>query len=487
MSSMRRRSERIRLARVTAESNWSPLRDEHTPVLLALMNTMGLVAMDSTILATVVPSIVADLHDYDQFPWLFSIYLLTQAVTVPVYGKIADMYGRKPLLLFGVGAFLLGSLMGGAAWNMGFLILARAVQGVGAGAISAMSMTVVGDLYTLEQRGRVQGYMASVWAISAVLGPTLGGVFAQFGSWRWIFLLNVPLALLSFVLLVRGYHEHLERHRHRLDYLGATVLTLGLTALILGVLEGGGLWPWLSWQSAAIFALGFGCLAALVPIERRAAEPVIDFDLLRRRLVITTTLVGFFIGAMTMGLTSFIPAYLQASRGLAPILAGLAVATMTLGWPLASTYSSRLYLSRGFRTCVSLGTVIALVGSAVLTATAPWPDALVVGAACFVVGVGLGLAAAPSLIAAQNSVGWAERGQVTALNGLARTAGSAIGVAVFGALSNAVIAAHGGAQSAPAIVAATQAVFVGVVVTALALALMARLMPAEPAPSPAGP
>ncbi len=173
------------------------LRSERGPILLAIMVSTALVAIDSTVIATAVPSIVDNIGGFKQFPWLFSIYLLAQAVTVPVYGKLADLFGRKPVLLLGIGLFLLGSIMCGIAWNMTVLIAFRAVQGLGAGAVQPMSITMIGDLYTVEERARVQGYVASVWGAAAVIGPALGGVFSEYVSWRWIFFVNIPLCVLA--------------------------------------------------------------------------------------------------------------------------------------------------------------------------------------------------------------------------------------------------------------------------------------------------
>jgi multidrug resistance protein len=200
-------------------------RSERGPILIALMVTTGLVAIDSTILATAVPSIVGDIGGFSAFPWLFSIYLLAQAVSVPVYAKLSDTLGRKPIILIGVALFLVGSILCGFAWSMPALIAFRAIQGLGAGAVQPMAITIAGDIYTVAERAKTQGYLASVWAVSSVVGPTLGGVFSQFLSWRWIFFVNVPLCILAMVLLVRVFHEKIERSRHRVDYLGATLLT----------------------------------------------------------------------------------------------------------------------------------------------------------------------------------------------------------------------------------------------------------------------
>src|SRR4051812_38308890 len=232
------------------------LRSERGPVLIALMLSTSLVAIDSTILATAVPSVVDDLGGLSQFPWLFSLYLLAQAVSVPIYGKLADQMGRKPMMLAGVSLFVAGSLLCGAAWNLPSLIVFRAVQGLGAGAIIPMSQTILGDLYSVAERARVTGYLASVWGASAVIGPTLGGLFSDYASWRWIFFVNIPLGALALWLLGRGFHEKVVRSRHTIDYAGSAALAGGCSLLILALLEGGVAWPWFSPASIAVFAGG---------------------------------------------------------------------------------------------------------------------------------------------------------------------------------------------------------------------------------------
>jgi multidrug resistance protein len=205
-------------------------RSERGPILIALMVTTGLVAIDATILATAVSSIVDDLGSFALFPWLFSIYLLAQAVSVPIYAKLSDMVGRKPIMLIGIALFLLGSILCGFAWSMPALIAFRAVQGLGAGAVQPMSVTIAGDIYTVAERAKTQGYLASVWGISSVVGPTLGGVFSQFLSWRWIFFINVPLCLIAAFMIYRAFHESIERKQHKVDYLGAGLLAAALSS-----------------------------------------------------------------------------------------------------------------------------------------------------------------------------------------------------------------------------------------------------------------
>lgn len=448
-------------------------------MLGALMLSTGLIAIDATILATAVPSIVRDLGSYEQFPWLFSVYLLAQAVSVPIYSRFADTVGRKPIILLGIGLFLLGSLLSGFAGSMTALIVFRVVQGLGAGAVAPMSMTIVGDIYTVAERAKVQGYIASVWAISSVVGPALGGIFAQLDAWRWIFWVNIPLCLIAAWMLLRKYHEKLEPQQHRVDYLGAVLLTVGLTGLILGMLEGGNAWDWLSVPSVVCFGVGAAALAVFAVVERRVPEPIVDLRLAARPLILTTTIVSLGIGALLTGVTSFAPAYLEGSIGIAPLLSGLAVAALTLGWPLAAANAGRLYLRIGFRRTALTGLLIATVAAIALAAVSPWPNPMVIAAVAFVLGFGLGWSAAPTLIAAQSAVGWGERGAVTGMNAFARSAGSALGVAVFGAISNAVIARGAGPQDPATIVDASFWVFVAAAIVALLTLIAAAFMPRD--------
>lgn len=405
------------------------------------MVTTGLVAIDSTILATAVPSIVADLGGFAQFPWLFSIYLLAQAVTVPLYAKLADTVGRKPIILIGIGLFLVGSILCGLAWSMPALIVFRAIQGLGAGAVQPMAITIAGDIYTVAERAKVQGYLASVWAVSSVVGPTLGGVFSEFVSWRWIFFVNIPLCLVAGWMIVRRFHESIEKRTHRIDYAGAVLLTVGLSLVVLAVLEGGQAWAWDSPLSYGAFGIGGALLVAFLLVERRAAEPILPLWVFSKRLLLTTTLISLGVGAILTGLTSYVPTYLEGTIGVTPLVSGLALAALTIGWPISATLSGRIYLRVGFRTTSLIGLALAVIGAAVLAFTAAAPSLVIVAVSCFVIGLGLGLVATPSLIAAQSSVAWNMRGVVTGTNLFARSIGSAVGVAIFGAIANAIFAA----------------------------------------------
>ncbi|WP_369745941.1 MFS transporter [Paenarthrobacter sp. AMU7] len=476
----------------TAAEEGIGFRSQRGPILIALMLATGLVAIDATIVATAVPSIVEDIGGFASFPWLFSAYLLAQAVSVPVYAKLSDVVGRKPMILGGIGLFLLGSILCGLAWSMPALIAFRVLQGLGAGAVQPVAITIAGDIYTLAERAKVQGYLASVWAVSSVVGPTLGGVFASLGIWRWIFLINIPLCLLAGWMLLRAFHEEVERTKHRIDYLGAGLLTVSLSLLILGALQGGQAWPWDSAVSISVFAGGALLFVAFLLVERKAAEPILPPWVVSRRLLATTAMISFGVGAVMLGLTSYVPTFLEGSLKTSPLLAGLALAALTIGWPISASQAGRLYLRIGFRNTGIIGIVITVIGTALLALTASLPSVILVAVACFIVGLGLGLVATPSLIAAQTSVEWNERGVVTGTNLFARSIGSSIGVAVFGAIANAVYAnGPSGGPDPQTTVSASTAVFVAVLVSAVLTVVAVLAMPAEgkvntaePAPKP---
>jgi EmrB/QacA subfamily drug resistance transporter len=477
---------------LVAQEQAAQVRSGRGALLGALMLATGLIAIDATIIATAVPSVVVDLGGFAQFPWLFSVYLLAQAVSVPIYSKLADQYGRKPLMLVGIGLFLLGSVLCGAAWSMPALIAFRAVQGLGAGAIQPMVMTIVGDLYSLQERGRVQGYLASVWAISSVVGPTLGGVFSEYLTWRWIFLVNIPLCLGAGATLLRVFHERVTRRPHQLDYAGAGLLTVGGTLLILGLLEGGHAWAWRSWTSLAVLAGGAALIGVFVIVERRAAEPVLPGWVFRRPIIASANATAALLGMLLIGLTSYVPTFLQGVLGAGPLVAGFALATLTLGWPLSSAVSARFYLRFGFRSTALAGSVLAVAGCALLTLVDHRSNIATVAAACFVVGAGLGLVAAPTLIAAQSTVGWAERGVVTGTNAFGRSIGSAVGVAVLGAIANATLGPAGPTPST--LDTASHHVFLGVLGAAVLMLVAVATLPrvvteverAQPAPAHRG-
>lgn len=414
-------------------------RDPRTPVLFALILSMGLIAMDTTIVATAIPQVVADLGGFSLVGWVFSIYLLAQTVTIPLYGKFADLYGRKPVLIFGSLVFLLGSVVSAAAWDMTSLIVFRGIQGLGAGAIGATVQTIAGDLYTIEERGRIQGYLSSVWGISAVVAPTLGGLFAQFATWRLIFLVNVPIGALALWFIIRRLHEDVAKQQRRIDWAGAALLFVAAGLGILGLLQGGTSWPWLSVPSITIFVVAAAAMAASVVVERRVSDPMVPPWLWTRRLTAGSYLATGLAGLAVIGLSAFLPIWAQSVKGLSPIAAGFVLATMSLSWPTAAALSSKLYLRIGFRDTALVGAALAVLAGVVFALigedSSIWQAIL----GSLLMGAGMGLILSPLIVGLQSTVTWSERGVITGGAMFSRFLGQSIGAAVFGAITNHVL------------------------------------------------
>lgn len=416
--------------------------DSRRWVLAALMCTMMLAAMDTTIVSTAIPQIVGDLGGFRLFSWVFSIYLLAQTVTIPVYGKLSDLFGRKPILMGGTLVFLAGSVACALAWDMASLIVFRGLQGLGAGAVMATVATLAGDLYSVRERAAVQGWLSSVWGIAAITGPLLGGAFAEHASWRWIFLINLPIGALSLGLIGVFLHESFERRRPKIDYAGSALVLAAVGMLIFGLLQGGQAWPWLSRQSLLVFGLSALLMAAVAWVERRAAEPVMPGWLWRRRVLAGSNLATLGLGLMMMAPNAYLPTFSQSVQGLGAIAAGFVLASMSLGWPTASAWSGRLYLRIGFRNTALIGTVVAALASAgFVLIPVPQPVWAVV-LNQVVLGAGFGLLSTPTLVGIQSVVGWEQRGVVTGANMFARYLGQSLGAALFGAIFNASVAAR---------------------------------------------
>jgi EmrB/QacA subfamily drug resistance transporter len=405
-------------------------------ILAALMSTMMLAAMDTTIVSTAVPQIVADLGGFRLFSWVFSIYLLAQTVTIPIYGKLSDIYGRKPVLIFGMAVFLLGSTASSLAWNMVSLIAFRGAQGLGAGAIMATVWTLAGDLYSVRERAAVQGWLSSVWGVAAIVGPLLGGAFAEYLSWRWIFLINLPVGALALTLLGSFLHERFEPRHPRIDYLGSALVLASTGTVMFGLLQGGQAWAWSSPESLAVLAVAVALVAATVWVERRAPEPVMPGWLWRGRLFAGSNLAVLGMGLVIMAPSAYLPTFLQSVQGLGAIAAGLVLASTSIGWPVASALSGRLYMRIGFRDAAMLGAFVILLASGafpLLPSPQPvWAVVLVQIA----LGAGFGLLSTPILIGVQSVVGWERRGVVTGANMFARYLGQTLGAALFGAIFN---------------------------------------------------
>lgn len=349
-------------------------------VVAALMLAMALAALDSTIVSTAVPQIVGDLGGFSVFSWLFSGYLLAVTVTLPVYGKLSDTFGRKPVLIAGAAVFLLGSLLCAVAWNMGALIAFRIVQGLGGGALQGTVQTLAADLYPLEERPKIQAKLSTVWAVAAVAGPGIGGVLAAYADWRWIFLVNLPIGAVALWLIVRHLHEPQRSARDttatrtRVDWAGALAVFACGGVLLTALVQGGVAWPWLSWPSLGLFGAGLALVAAVVLIERRAAEPIIPGWVWRRRTIAAVNLALGALGLLMVAPTVFLPTYAQSVLGLAPVTAGFVLSVWTLSWPVSAALSQHVYRRIGFRNTAMLG-----IGTAALVLFAfpflPYPGA----------------------------------------------------------------------------------------------------------------
>ena len=422
--------------------NAAPRPAQRGWILAALMITIMLAAMDTTIVSTAIPQIVGELGGFALFSWVFSIYLLAQTVTIPIYGKLADTFGRKPVLIVGMLIFLVGSVASALAWNMVALIAFRGLQGLGAGAIMATVNTLAGDLYSVRERARVQGWLSSVWGVAAIVGPTLGGAFAEYASWRWIFLINLPIGAVAIVLITRFLHEKVEPHRHRIDYAGAGLMLFAVGALLLGLLQGGQAWPWWSVPSVGVFGLAALLTAVTVWVERRAAEPVLPGWLWRQPVLVASNLAMIGMGLVMMGPNTYLPTFGQSVLGLGAISAGLVLACMSIGWPLASALSGHLYLRFGFRDTALAGAVLIVLGAFGFLLL-PYPgSAWVVALDQAVLGAGFGLLSTPLLVGVQSAVPWRQRGVATSANMFSRYLGQTLGAAMFGAIFNAGIASE---------------------------------------------
>ncbi len=415
------------------------------PVVAALMMGMALVALDGTIVSTAVPQIVGDLGGFAVFSWLFSGYLLAVTVTLPVYGKLSDTFGRKPVLIAGVILFLAGSVLCAFAWNMAALIAFRIVQGLGGGALQGTIQTIAADLYPLKERPRIQARLSTVWAVSAVAGPALGGLLAGYADWRWIFLINVPVGIITLYLVARHLTEPARTApatRPRVDWAGALCVFATGALLLTALVQGGVAWPWLSPPSLALFAGSAGCAALTAYVERRAAEPVIPGWVWRRRTIAAVNLAFGGLGLLMVAPTVFLPTYAQSVLGLDPTAAGFVLSVMTLSWPLSAALSSRVYTRLGFRDTAIIGITLALL---ILLAFPllpfpgrAWQPALLM----LLLGGALGLFQLPLIVGVQSTVGWAERGTTTASVLFCRQIGQSVGAALFGAVANATLASR---------------------------------------------
>ena len=405
-------------------------------VFACLMLAMFMVAIEATVVATAMPQIVARLGGFQVYAWVFSAFLLTQTATTVLFGKLSDLYGRKPVMVAGLVVFLIGSVAAGFSWSMGSLIGFRLLQGLGAGAIQPVSMTIVSDLYTLDERRRTQSWMATVWGVSAVIGPLAGAFIVQHWAWAWVFWINVPLGILAVAGLVLFLHEHVEHHSRRIDWGGAGLFTIAVSALLLAIspTSGGGILshPWLFAAIFLVAAPGF------LVWERRTREPMMDVELWSQPTIASANAATLAAGVGLIGLTACLPIYIQAVLGRSPIVSGLTLTSMGIGWPIAATISARLFLPIwGMRTTLRAGAVLILAGGAAFPFLGSGQIGLVLSSGgAFLMGAGMGMMSYTAVLLLQASVEWNRRGAATASNVFARLLGNTLGAAVMGAILN---------------------------------------------------
>jgi EmrB/QacA subfamily drug resistance transporter len=402
-------------------------------VFAAALATIFMAAIEGTIVATAMPTIVGDLGGFDLFSWVFSAYLLTQAVMIPIYGRLADLYGRKHVLLLGIAVFLIGSLLSGFAWNMISLIMFRVIQGIGAGALVPVSQTIVGDIYSGEARARMQGYMSSTFGSAAILGPTIGSLLVTRASWALVFWFNIPLGLAAAVLLHVSLEETVARRKHRLDVLGS-VLVAAATCTLMFVLSDAAA---ISASATAVLTAAFALLfVALILHERRVPEPMLPLKLLRHRIVAAGNGVGLANGAIMMSIVGFLPSYMQAVMGAGPLVAGVALAAMSVAWPIGGFAGSRMMLWWSYRTAALAGALALVAGSLLMLTLDAGVAAARPIAAALLMGFGMGVTNICFMIAIQANVDWSQRGAATSTVSFTRIVGQSLGSAVFGGILN---------------------------------------------------
>ncbi|HZP95278.1 MAG TPA: MDR family MFS transporter [Candidatus Limnocylindria bacterium] len=398
--------------------------------LVVVMTGMAVAALDTTVVGTAMPTAIGDLGGIERYSWVFAAYLLASTATTPVFGRFADVHGRKRVYLVALVVFVGASMLCGQSATMDQLIAFRALQGLGAGALISTGITMIGDLFDARQRGRMQGFTSGVWATAALVGPAIGGVITQSLSWRWTFYVNLPIGLIALALLLT-LHEREEHRGGAIDWPGAAAFAGATTLLLLGV---NGTLP------LATFAGAIALAAIFVAIERRTAEPLVDLSLLGIPLIGIGLALSLLMGVLQFGATTFVPPFAQGVLARPPIEAGFALSSMGIGWPIGAVATGWFLMRIGMRRAVITGALLSLGGAALFTTLTPESPLALLVLATASVGLGQGVMNPPLLIAVQSAVGYGRRGIVTSLFNFSRSLGGAVGVAALGATLNTVIA-----------------------------------------------
>jgi EmrB/QacA subfamily drug resistance transporter len=409
-------------------------RDVLIPFSGAMLGLL-LAALDQTIVATALPRIVADLHGLDHLSWVVTAYLITSTVTVPLYGKLSDLYGRKRLFMVSIGLFLAGSALCGAAQTMTELVVFRALQGLGAGGLIPLTFAVIGDLFSPRERGRFQGLVGGVWALAAVAGPLLGGVLTDSASWRWIFYINLPLGGLALLVVATTMHIPFRRREHTIDYLGAVLLTAGALCLLLAAVWGGQDYPWRSVEIVALLVGGSVLSLCFLVVETRASEPILPLYLFSNSIFTVANAASLCIGAVLFGALVYIPLFVQGAIGGSATNSGVVLIPLSLGWVVTSVIAGQIISRTGrYRLFPIAGTVLVVTGFWLLTRMDVHTSSLTATEYMLVIGAGMGLMSQTYILAVQNSVEPREMGIATASLLFFRSIGGTFAVAAFGSI-----------------------------------------------------
>ncbi len=417
--------------------------EEIMVIIVALMLAMLLAALDQTIVATALPHIAADLHGLNKLSWVATAYLLTSAVSTPLYGKISDQFGRKKIFQFAIILFLIASALCGLSQNMNQLVAFRALQGLGAGGLMALSMTIVGDIVSPRQRGKYLGYFGAVFAISSVAGPLLGGFFTDNLSWRWVFYINLPLGIIALTAIATRLHLPVRQSSHKIDYVGALLLTASVVPIILATVWGGITYPWTSHTIVGLFGFAIAAIVAFVIWESQAKQAVIPMHLFKNDIFTVSTILSLFAGMALFAAILFIPEYQQIVRGYSAVKSGLLLLPLVLGMLTALVTSGRLITKYGhYRTFPIIGTLITGFGLWLFSHLTLHTTQLQISIWMVVLGVGIGSFMQVMTLAVQNTVPRSELGVATATATFFRSMGSALGGAIFGAILTNRLAFH---------------------------------------------
>jgi EmrB/QacA subfamily drug resistance transporter len=412
-------------------------------VTVGVMTGMFIAALEATVVGTAMPTVISSLGGLNHYSWVFSAYLVTSTVTVPVWGKLSDLYGRRLLYQLGIAVFLLGTLLSGLSTSMTQLIIFRAIQGLGAGALVPLGMTIIGDIFTLEERARMQAYFSGVWGLSSVIGPVVGGFITDQISWRWVFFINLPVGIIAAAIIGIALKEPKLTEKPKIDYAGAALLMLAISLLMLALVEGGAsVAALLTLENILLIGGAIFLLGLFFIVEKRASDPIIPFELFRNRTVSVSVGAGFLAGVAMFGAISFIPLFAQGALGATATEAGSLLTPLMLSWVSMSVIGGRLLLKVGYRNITLIGFVVLSIGFVFLAMFQRDTPRFWLYFDLVLIGAGLGLTMLTLLIAVQQAVERSKLGIATSLNQFSRAIGGAFGVAIMGAFLTAGLAAH---------------------------------------------